>query len=117
MLSSLHDNHGDEGVEHALQLVRPRCYWQCVAKDIEKWCHECGTGILAKAVQPKVRPFMGSIQASRPQVVIIDFIVLEPASNDREIVLLVTDFFSKFTQAIPTKEQQASTVLDVLVKY
>jgi len=88
-----------------------------MANDIGNWCHECETGILAKAVQPKVRPFMGSIQASRPQGVAIDFTILEPASDGRENVLLLTDVFSKFTQAVPTKEQQASTVLDVLVKH
>ncbi len=118
VLSSLHDNHGHQGVERTLHLVRSRCYWPCMAKDIEKWCHECGRCILAKAVQPKVRPFMGSIQASRPhEVVAIDFTVLEPASDGRENVLVLTDVFSKYTQAIPTKDQRASTVAEVLVKH
>ncbi len=118
VLSSLHDNHGHQGVERTLHLVRSRCYWPCMAKDIEKWCHECGRCILAKAVQPKVRPFMGSIQASRPhEVVAIDFTVLEPASDGRENVLVLTDVFSKYTQAIPTKDQRASTAAEVLVKH
>lgn len=90
----------------------------CMAKDIEKWCHECGRCILAKAIQPNVRLFMGSIQAScQHEVVAIDFTVLEPALDGRENVLVLTDVFSKYTQAIPTKDQRASTVAEVLVKH
>lgn len=118
VLTHLHDNHGHQGVERTLQLVRSRCYWPNMYKDIEKWCQQCGRCVLAKAVQPKVKPFMGSLQASRPhEILAIDFTVLEPASNGKENVLVLTDVFSKYTQAVPTKDQRASTVAEVLVKH
>ncbi|XP_028298451.1 uncharacterized protein LOC114460741 [Gouania willdenowi] len=118
VLTQLHDNHGHQGVERTLQLVHSRCYWPNMYKDVEKWCQQCGRCVLAKAVQPKVKPFMGSLKASRPhEILAIDFTVLEPASNGREHVLVLTDVFSKYTQAIPTKDQRASTVADVLVKH
>lgn len=118
VLTHLHDNHGHQGVERTLQLVRSRCYWPNMYRDVEKWCQQCGRCVLAKAIQPKVKPFMGSLQASRPhEILAIDFTVLEPASNGRENVLVLTDVFSKYTQAIPTKDQRASTVADVLVKH
>ena len=41
---------------------------------------------------------------------------MEPASDGRENVLVLTDIFSKFTQAIPTKDQKATTVAKVLLK-
>uniref|UniRef100_A0AAQ4PVA4 Integrase catalytic domain-containing protein n=1 Tax=Gasterosteus aculeatus aculeatus TaxID=481459 RepID=A0AAQ4PVA4_GASAC len=49
-------------------------------------------------------------------VLAIDFSFLEPARDGREQVLVLTDVFSKFTQAIPTRDQRAATVADVLTK-
>lgn len=45
----------------------------------------------------------------------MDFTLLEPAQNGMENVLIMTDVFSKFTQAIPTWDQCASTVAQALV--
>lgn len=47
----------------------------------------------------------------------IDFTVIEPANDGRENVLILTDIFSKYTQAIPTKDQQASTAAETLVRH
>jgi transposase InsO family protein len=48
-------------------------------------------------------------------VIEIDFTKLEVASDGREDVLVITDVFTKFTQAIPTRNQEAVTVAKVLV--
>ena len=48
-------------------------------------------------------------------ILAIDFTKLEAASGGRENVLVLTDVFSKFTQAIPTRNQEAGTVAKVLV--
>ncbi|KAL1278784.1 hypothetical protein QQF64_025457 [Cirrhinus molitorella] len=118
VFSSLHDNHGHQGKDRTAELVKRRCYWPGMMRDVEKWCRECQWCILAKAVQPKVRSFMGTLQASRPhEILAIDFTLLEPASDGRENVLVLTDVFSKFTQAIPTRDQRASTVAEVLVRH
>ena len=54
--------------------------------------------------------------ASRPlEILAVDFAKFETASDGRENVLVLTDVFSKFTQAIPTRNQQAGTVAKVLV--
>ena len=45
----------------------------------------------------------------------MDFTLLEPTHNGLEIVLVLTDVFSKYTLAIPTRDQHASTVAQVLV--
>ena len=49
---------------------------------------------------------MGSLVATAPMdMLTIDFTVLEPSSDGRENVLVISDIFTKFTQAIPTKDQ------------
>ena len=60
---------------------------------------------------------MGHLLASRPnQILAIDFSLLERSRDGREQVLVMTDVFSKFTQAVPTRDQRASTVAGVLVR-
>ncbi|CAG2187782.1 unnamed protein product [Mytilus edulis] len=60
---------------------------------------------------------MGSFIACKPlDILAMDFTVLEKSSYGREYVLVLTDVFSKFTQAFPTRDQKAITVAKVLVK-
>lgn len=111
VLVALHD----QGCERTTSLVRDRCYWPNLRRDVEWWCQECERCVMAKAVQPKVRTFMGHLLAFKPLVVVaIDFTVLERTSDCQENVMVVTDVFSKFTKAYPTPDQKASTVAHVL---
>lgn len=78
---------------------------------IERYCQKCNRCTLAKAVQPKVHTFRGSLVAFKPlEVIAIDFTILDKASDGWENVLVVMDLFSKFSQAYPTPEQRASTL-------
>ncbi|KAL2098256.1 hypothetical protein ACEWY4_007463 [Coilia grayii] len=115
VLSALHNDHGHQGGERTTHLVRERCYWPNLRKDVEQWCQKCERCVVAKAVQPKVKTFLGTLQATRPlEIVALDFTVLERASDGQENV--VTDIFYKFTQAYPTPNQKASTVARVLTE-
>lgn len=116
VLQNLHDQHGHQGVRRTKELVRERCYWPGMGAEIERYCQECQRCILSKAVQPAAKMYQGSIIASRPlEVLAIDFTLLEPATDGRENVLVMTNVFSKYTQAIPTRNQNAATVAKVLV--
>ncbi len=58
-----------------------------------------------------------SFLASRPlEVVAVDFTTLEPATDGRENVLVVTDVFTKFSQAFPTRDQKAETTAKILLR-
>lgn len=117
VLTNLHNNHGHQGVDRTTSLVRQRCYWPGMSRDIKKWCEECERCVVAKANQPKVRTFRGNLLATRPlEIVAIDFTTLERASSGHENVLVVTDVFSKFTQAYPTTDQKAKSVVKVLTE-
>ena len=117
ILRAMHDGMGHQGIERTTQLVKSRCYWPGFYEDIEKYCKECQRCIISKAEVPVVRTPMGSMLAKRPwEVLALDFTLLEPDRDGKENVLVVTDVFSKFTLAFPTKDQRASTVAKVLVE-
>ncbi|KAL7853106.1 hypothetical protein SRHO_G00188910 [Serrasalmus rhombeus] len=76
VLVQLHQDHGHQGVERTMELVRKRCYWPGMSSDIARWCLECERCQVAKDTQPSARTFMGHLLASRPQEVLaMDFSV------------------------------------------
>ena len=84
--------------------------------DIAGYCGKCKPCTLAKAGK-KLQSTMNSLTASKSLAILaIDFTVLEKSSSGTENVLVLTNVFTKFTQAIPTKDQKATTVAWVLVK-
>lgn len=116
VLSSVHDDLGHQAVEKTTLLTRSRCYWPGMMTEIADYCRKCERCTLAKAGK-KLHPTMSSLTASQPlEVLAIDFTVLERSSGGIENVLVLTDVFTKFTQAIPTRDQKATTVAQVLVK-
>lgn len=69
-----------------------------------------------KDCYPTVHSFMGHLLSSQPnEILAIDFTVLEPNRNGLEKFLVMTDVFSKYTLTIPTRDQRATTVAQVLV--
>ena len=115
-LNQLHQKHGHQGVERTSELVRQRCFWPGMSSDIKQWVASCERCQVAKTTGPESHSFMGHLLASRPnEIVAIDFTLLEPSRTGHENVLVITDVFSKFTVAVPTRDQRASTVAEVLV--
>lgn len=116
VLKALHQDHGHQGIERTTELIRQRCYWPGMSKEIAEWCRECERCQAAKNVQPTASSFMGHLLASRPnEILAVDFTVLEPTSLGIENVLVMTDVFTKYTLAVPTGDQRAETVAQVLV--
>lgn len=112
----LHQEHGHQGIDRTTELVRQRCYWPGMWSDITQWVRQCDRCQAAKDFGTVSHSFMGHLLASRPnEIVAIHFTVLEPSRNGSENVLVMTDVFSKYTVAIPTRDQWASTVAQVLV--
>ena len=106
-----------QGIDRVEKLVRSRFYWPNIRSDIQHWISMCERCNLAKMPHLKVRTPVHSIVSREPlEVIAIDFTVLEPVSSDIKNVLVMTDVYSTFTIAVPTKNQTAQTVAKVLVR-
>ena len=115
VLESLHNDMRHQGLERTLLLARNRSYWPGMYSDTEKWIKSCERCILSKMPQPRIRTPMGNLIATQPlEVLAIDFTLLEPSSDGSENVLVMTDVFTKYTCAVPTKDQNAATTAKVL---
>lgn len=103
VLQSLHDENGHQGIERTFNIIRQRCYWPNMYKDIKTYCQKCERCAISKTPPPTVHTSMGHLSASEPmECIAIDFTVLEK-SQGFENVLVLTDVFSKWTIAVPTR--------------
>lgn len=117
VLTQMHTEHGHQGIERTTELLRLRCYWPGITADVVRWCQDCERCKLAKDVKPGAPSFMGHLLAARPnEILALDFTLLEPSASGHENVLVLTDVFSKYTLAVPTRDQRAATVAKVLVE-
>ncbi len=110
----LHDDMGHMGWERTHDLIRSRFYWPKMAADIETRIKTCGRCVRRKS-QPEKAATLVNIRTSRPmELVCMDFLSLEPDSKNTKDILVITDHFTKYAVALPTRDQKATTVAKCL---
>lgn len=114
VFQSLHDQSGHLGFEKTYGLIKDRFYWPRMKSQIDKYCKDCLRCIQRKTL-PKRAAEMLHLQSEGPMdLVCIDFLTIEPDSKNISNVLVVTDHYTRYAQAFPTKDQKASTIAKVL---
>lgn len=110
----VHDETGHMGIERTLELARARFFWPKMTKYIEKKCKMCERCVRRKAKVQRASKLV-NIKVSGPlELVRMDFLSLEPDSKDTRNILVITDHYTKYAQAYPTRDQTAKTVATVL---
>uniref|UniRef100_A0A3P9LBQ0 Integrase catalytic domain-containing protein n=1 Tax=Oryzias latipes TaxID=8090 RepID=A0A3P9LBQ0_ORYLA len=80
-----------------------------MARDVTDWTNACLQCVCAKR-GPEVRAPLMSITTSYPfEVVGLDYLSLGRPEDRWPCILVMTDLFSKYAQAVPTKDQSAAT--------
>ena len=113
----LHDDHGHQGLDWTLALVRERFYWSTMNHDVTEYVTNCHWCHVAKAHYTGPHTQQGSLVANNPlDLLHIDFLKVDPSRDSKENILVLTAAFTKFNQAFITSNQKALTVTKILVK-
>ena len=108
---------GHLGEEKMLRQLKERFYWPGMYEDVKNWCQTCPTCVTKKSPVPKGRAPMQTVQAGYPmQVIAVDITGPFPESEaGNTYVLVVGDYFTKWMEAFPIPDQEATTVAAKLV--
>ena len=113
-MKGLHNDLGHLGVERAVTLVRPRFYWPKMVSDVEEWIRCCERCVTHKT-PTKISAPLVNISTTYPlELVCIDFLKLEQDRSGAQYILVITDHFSRYAQAYPTKDKSSRTVARLL---
>ena len=116
VLHILHDDYGHQGLDWTLALVRERFYQGTINQDITDYVTNCYWCHVAKGHYTGPHTQQGMLVANNPlDLLCIDFPKVDSSRDGKVNILVLTDAFTKFSQAFITNNQMALTVTKILV--
>ena len=113
IFTALHDDLGHQGRDRTMSLIKQRCFWPGMDTYIKNKVASCGRCIRRKTGSDRAE--LVSITSTAPmEIVCLDFLSIERSKGGFEKVLVITDHFSRYAQAIPTRNETAKTTARVL---
>ena len=108
-LEGCHDNVGHLGLERTLDLLRDRFYWPHLFEDVKQHVGTCRRCQIAKSKQQRAP--MQPYHANAPmELVHMDYLSIEHGKTGKDVnILVITDHYSRFAQAVITTSQTALT--------
>jgi len=120
VLQGLHDDKvaGHMGIRRTMNRVRQRYYWSGYNQDVVQWCKKCTvcqartSGKAAKASLQKLRT------GARLQRSSLDILGPLPRTDSgSRYILLITDYFSKWVEAVALPDIEAVTVARAFIDH
>ena len=105
VMHGCHDDLGNLGTECMLDLLHDQFYWPKMQDDAEQHIWHCGRCNWFKA-PPHCKEFYPILATYPLELVHIDFLMIKNSKNGKDVsVLVITDHFTGYMQAIVTTSQ------------
>ena len=112
-LAGCHDDVGHQGRVRTLSLLRERFFWPGMQTEATQYVLKC-TRCLRRKTPSHVAPLQ-PIHVTQPlELVHMDYLSLEPSKRNIENVLVITDHFTRYALAYPSKTQTAQATARIL---
>ena len=112
-IEGCHDQVGHLGKDRVLELLRDQFYWPGMHTDVASYLNSCPRCLRRKS-QTDQAPLL-NIEVNQPlELVHLDYLKIKPSKGNVENVLIVTDHFTRYAQAFPSKSQTALTTAKLL---
>ncbi|XP_057324829.1 uncharacterized protein LOC130667333 [Microplitis mediator] len=118
----LHEAHnsssgGHFGINKTLDKIRQRFYWATCKQDVELWCKNCKVCFSKKGPHRKTKAEYQIYNVGSPfERIAIDILgPITKSSSGNRFILVVTDYFTRWPEAIPLPNHRTSTIVEALV--
>ena len=104
-------------MEKTLGKVKERFYWPGHFSDVQKWCNTCAVCAMRKTPVPRPKAKLCNISVGSPmELVAMDILgPLPETAAGNSYILVVGDYFTKWMEAYPIPNQEATTIASKLV--
>ena len=114
-LNLLHDKFGHLGIDRTTALSSERFFWPKMAEEIRQYIQNCEHCLRYKQ-QPEWAE-LKPLEASYPlELVHMDYLKIGGKDDPNSNILVITDHFTRYSQAYVTSNQQAATAAKVFVR-
>ena len=96
-----------------LELLRDQFYWPGMQNYVTSYFNSCPR-CLRRKLQTDQAPLLNIEVNQLLELVHLDYLKIEPSKGNVENVLIVTDHFTRYAQAYPSKSQTALTTAKLL---
>ena len=112
-LSGCHDDVGHQGIPRTLSLLRERFYWSGMQEEATQHVMNCSR-CLRRKTPTQVALLQPALVTQPLELVHMDYLSLEPSKGNIENVLVITDHFTRYALAYPSKTQTAQATARIL---
>ena len=107
------DDVGHQGILRTLSLLRERFYWPGMQEEATQHVLKCSR-CLRRKTPPQVAPLQPILVTQPLELVHMDYLSLEPSKGNIENGLVITDHFTRYALAYPSKTQTAQATARIL---
>ena len=108
-----HDNVGHHGRVRTISLLRERFFWPGMQEEATQYVVKCSRCLRRKTTL-QVAPLQPIYVTQPLELVHMDYLSLEPSKGNIENVLVITDHFTRYALAYPSKTQTAQATARIL---